>query len=49
VLEGFRSVLLGTQSLNWLWIEEGLAVGIFLFFGGMAYFSRMEKNFADVV
>ena len=49
VIEGFRSVFLSTQPFPWQWALEGLIVSFLLFFAGAVYFSKMEKNFADVV
>lgn len=48
VIEGFRSMFLSTQAFPWLWVVEGFGVSLLLFFWGAIYFSRMEKNFADV-
>jgi lipopolysaccharide transport system permease protein len=48
VIEGFRSIFLSTQPFPWLWAAEGLSVSLLVFFVGAVYFSKMEKNFADV-
>jgi lipopolysaccharide transport system permease protein len=48
VIEGFRSAFLSTQQFPWLWVWQGFGVSVLLFFIGAIYFSRMEKNFADV-
>jgi lipopolysaccharide transport system permease protein len=49
VIEGFRSVLLGTQPLNWSSITLALLVSGALLITGTLYFRRMEDRFADVV
>ena len=48
VIEGFRSVLLGTQTVAWHTIGISLAAGAVLFITGAVYFRRMERVFADV-
>jgi lipopolysaccharide transport system permease protein len=48
VIEGFRSIFLLNQGFPWIWVLEGLLVGTLLFFIGALYFTKMEKNFADV-
>lgn len=49
VVEGFRWALLGkTDGIGPLVIVSALVV-VILLFGGLAYFRRMEKTFADVV
>jgi lipopolysaccharide transport system permease protein len=49
VVEGFRWALLGksTSPGPLLWVS--VAAVVLLFAGGLAYFRRMEKTFADVV
>jgi lipopolysaccharide transport system permease protein len=49
VIEGFRSVLLGTQPINWLLILLALLVSVTLFVSGVLFFQKMEARFADVV
>jgi lipopolysaccharide transport system permease protein len=48
VIEGFRAVLLGTQSMPWFYIWIGSASALVLFISGALYFRRMERYFADV-
>jgi len=48
VIEGFRAVFLHTQPMPWNYIGLGTMVAIFLFIGGLFYFRKMERNFADV-
>lgn len=48
VVEGFRSVLLGTNALAWSTIGISLVTGLALFVSGAVYFRRTECVFADV-
>ena len=49
VIEGFRWALLGvTQRPGWELVLSSTVV-LFLFIGGLYYFRRMEKTFADVL
>lgn len=49
VVEGFRWALLGKAGgTGPLVIVSALVVGMLLF-GGLVYFRRMEKTFADIV
>jgi lipopolysaccharide transport system permease protein len=48
VIEGFRSVLLGTIPMPWDLLTTSTIVAIILFVSGAFYFRRMEKVFADV-
>jgi len=49
VVEGFRWALLGTSQSPGAWLGVSVVVTIALLIGGLYYFRRMEKNFADVV
>jgi len=49
VVEGFRWSLLGTPAPDWGMLAVSLLVVAVLLTGGMLYFRRMEKTFADVV
>lgn len=49
VIEGFRWALLGTDAPDWGLIAVSALVVAALLTGGMLYFRRMEKTFADVV
>lgn len=49
VVEGFRWALLGTHSLPGSTVAVSVATTLFLVVGGLFYFRRMEKTFADVV
>lgn len=48
VVEGFRSVLLGTIAIPWVAIGVSVVVGGVLFVTGVMYFRRTERIFADV-
>ncbi|MFI5323992.1 MAG: ABC transporter permease, partial [Thermodesulfobacteriota bacterium] len=49
VVEGFRWALLGTTNVNWTMITVSILIVIVLFVGGLVYFKRMERTFADIV
>ncbi|HET6574194.1 MAG TPA: ABC transporter permease [Fimbriiglobus sp.] len=49
VVEGFRWALLGTDAPNWGLVTVSAGVVVLLLTGGLFYFRRMEKTFADVV
>jgi lipopolysaccharide transport system permease protein len=48
VIEGFRSALLGTRDMPWLWIATGLVTSTLLFTLGLFQFRKQERVFADV-
>ena len=48
VIEGFRSVLVGSGTLDWTLIGVSLAVSLAIFLPGLLYFNRVEKTFVDV-
>lgn len=49
VIEGFRWALLGTGAAPGPLISVSLVVTLLVLVGGMFYFRRMERTFADVV
>lgn len=49
VIEGFRSVLLGTGSVAWSILQVSAAVAATVFVTGVIYFRRTERVFADVI
>jgi lipopolysaccharide transport system permease protein len=49
VIEGFRWALLGRADPSWGLLGVSAAVVALLLVGGLFYFRRMEKTFADVV
>lgn len=48
VIEGFRSVLLGTRPMPWDLVAMGSITAVACFVIGVMYFRRSEKRFADV-
>lgn len=49
VVEGFRWVLLGKTEVPGQWLAASVLVTAVLLVGGLYYFRRMEKTFADLV
>jgi len=49
VIEGFRWALLGKESPAFELIAVSTAVVVALLLGGLVYFKRMERTFADVI
>ena len=49
IIEGFRSALLGTNSMPWDLLAVGAVVSAAIGISGLLYFKRMERVFADVV
>lgn len=49
IIEGFRSILLGTVPFPFKMIVISTIVAILLFVSGVMYFRRMERYFADVI
>jgi lipopolysaccharide transport system permease protein len=48
VVEGFRAVLLGTGTVNWVTLGVSFLATLLLLVSGMYYFRRTERVFADV-
>jgi lipopolysaccharide transport system permease protein len=48
IIEGFRASLFG-QPLDWSSVAVSAIITLALLFAGLAYFHRVEENFADVV
>ena len=48
VIEGFRSCLLGTISMPWIYIINGTVASILIFFFGAYFYTKKEKIIADV-
>lgn len=48
VIEGFRSIFLGTQAFPWQLILPGAIVAVVMFIFAAFYFRKMERIFADV-
>jgi lipopolysaccharide transport system permease protein len=49
VIHAYRAVLLGHQPVDWSLLGLSTLIILALFIGGLYYFRRMEKVFADVV
>jgi lipopolysaccharide transport system permease protein len=49
VIHAYRSSLLGHQPIEWSLLALSTLIIVTLFLGGLYYFRRMEKVFADVV
>ncbi|MGE0406574.1 MAG: ABC transporter permease [Candidatus Korobacteraceae bacterium] len=49
VVEGFRWALLGTGNPPGYVLAVSVAMVLVMFFGGLEYFRRMERTFADIV
>ncbi len=49
VIEGFRWALLGKESPDFRVMTASAVVVMVLLLGGIVYFRRMERTFADVV
>lgn len=48
VIEGMRSIFLGTREFPWDWVLTGGSVSIVLFIFGCFFFQRTERHFADI-
>ena len=49
VIHAYRASLLGHQPIEWSLLALSALIIVAIFLGGLYYFSRMEKVFADVV
>lgn len=49
VIDGFRWALLGTPAPNPVWIGASVLVALVMLIGGLVYFRRMERSFADEI
>jgi lipopolysaccharide transport system permease protein len=49
VIEAFRAAVLGHRSVPWPLVGESAALAVAIFVGGLWYFRRMERTFADVI
>jgi len=49
VIEGFRWALLGTETTTGLMFAVSISITLILLIGGLFYFRRMERTFADMV
>jgi len=49
VINGFRWSILGTAAPNWYCIGISFVSVLIIFVGGLYYFKKMEKTFADII
>ncbi|MBI5492383.1 MAG: ABC transporter permease [Deltaproteobacteria bacterium] len=49
VIEAFRPALLGNAGIPWAGLLVSSAIGAAIFIGGVFYFRRVERYFADVI
>ncbi len=49
VIDGFRWSLLGTATPNWTGVIVSSMSVLVIFIGGLLYFRKMERTFADVI
>ena len=49
VIESFRWALLGSDAVDWSMLGVSAIVVLLLLLGGLYYFRRLERSFADVV
>jgi lipopolysaccharide transport system permease protein len=49
VIEGFRWILLGKEGPNYAVMAVSASMVLVLLMGGLIYFTRMERKFADVI
>jgi len=49
VIEAFRPALLGHAPVPWAALGTSSLVGLLVFAGGVAYFRRVERYFADII
>ncbi len=49
VIEAFRPALLGHAPVPWAALGISTAVGFLVFAGGVSYFRRVERYFADII
>ncbi len=49
VIQAYRASLLGHKPIDWFLLGISTLMILALFIGGLYYFRRMEKTFADVI
>ena len=49
VIEAFRPAVLGHAPIPWASLSISAAVGLVVFVGGMFFFRRVERFFADII
>lgn len=49
VIEAFRPAVLGHMPVSWTALLISSAIGLAVFVGGVFYFKRVERHFADII
>lgn len=49
VIESFRPAILGHAPIPWLGLFISGGIGLLVFLGGVLYFKRVERHFADII
>ena len=49
IIEAFRPAVLGHMPVPWLSLAISSAIGLIVFVGGVFYFKRVERHFADII
>jgi len=49
VIESFRPAVLGHMPIPWISLVISATIGVLVFIGGIFYFRRVERYFADVI
>lgn len=49
IIEAFRAALLPTQAVDWHLLGLAAAITLAIFLGGLLYFTKTERKFADIV
>jgi lipopolysaccharide transport system permease protein len=49
IIEGFRSVLLGTIAFPWTMLAMSTVIAVVVFLCGVIYFKQVERYFADII
>jgi len=49
IIEAFRASLLPERSVDWNSLGLSVSLSVLVFFIGLIYFSKFEKNFADII
>ncbi len=49
VIKAMRAALFGGQPINWLLLGVSGAISVLVFVGGLIYFKKTEKYFADLI
>ena len=49
IIEAFRPAVLGHMPIPWVSLLVSSAIGLAVFVGGVFYFKRVERHFADII